>query len=51
MSKLKIASVRQEFRTKGDHDYYSLLLYFKLSATKKFLQTPPPHHLHCCNCH
>jgi len=34
--KWKITSVRQEFRRQGDHDYYSLLLYFRLTTTRKF---------------
>jgi len=36
ISKWKISSERQEFRGKGYYDYYSLLLYFKLSTTRKF---------------
>jgi hypothetical protein len=36
ISKWKITSVRQEFRREREHDYYSLLLYFKLSTTRKF---------------
>ena len=32
----KILSVQQEFRREGGHDYYSFLLYFKFSTTRKF---------------
>jgi hypothetical protein len=32
----KITSVRQEFRREGDHVYYRLLQYVKLSTTREF---------------